>query len=125
MNRKLRSKIISWLCFLFWLMMISLLLSKEGYLDQNRLTKLSSSKVRLPFREEWFSILYQEKKIGYLYQTTRPSLGKDAFYELYSRMKLSLFLSGMEVPITLEGSSFLTEDYRLKNLSYSLKTLFS
>ena len=123
MNHKLRSKIISWLSLLFWLVMISLLLSKEGYLYQNRLTKLSSSQP-LPFREEWFSVLYQEKKIGYLYQTTRPSPGKDAPYELYSRMRLSLFLSGMEVPITLEGSAFLTEDYRLQNLSYCLKTLF-
>ncbi|MCK4244953.1 MAG: transglutaminase domain-containing protein [Candidatus Omnitrophica bacterium] len=121
MKHKSRSKIISCFFLLFWLVMISLLLAKEGYLYQNRLTRLSSSQP-LPFREEWFSILYQDKRIGYLYQTTRPSLRKDAPYELYSRMRLSLFLSGKEVPITLEGSSFFAKDYRLKNLSYCLKT---
>lgn len=120
MKHKVRSKIISWLSLLFWLVMILLLLEKEGYLARSS-SRLSPS---LPFREEWFSILYQNKRIGYLYQTTRPSPRKGTPYELYSRMKISFFLSGMEVPITVEGSSFLTEDYRLQNLSYSLKTLF-
>jgi len=120
-TKKFRANLISFFFLLFWLVMISLLLGKEGYLSQKYLTMTSSSQ-SLPFREEWFAILYQEKKVGYVYQVTRPSPRKNTPYELYSRMKLSLFLLGEEIPVILEGSSFLNRKYQLENLSYSLNT---
>jgi len=71
--------------------------------------------LKLPFRQEWMGIYYQDKKVGFSYTTISPQiLNDEEGYNITNRTKLFLAMAGEEYNLNLEGFSFVDSLYRLK-----------
>ena len=109
----------------FWLIMMGLLISRELVEPSSFIQgpgKRPSFLTKLPFRQEWMGIYYQNKKVGFSYTAVSPAVLKgEEGYNITNKTNLSLAMLGEEYNLKLEGFSFVDNLYRLKNFEMRVK----
>ncbi|MBU1486889.1 transglutaminase-like domain-containing protein [bacterium] len=112
-------KVIIGLIVGFWLVMMGLLLVKEGLLPTKR--KVLSYKEFLskdiPFQEEWMGIYFNREKIGYSWTTINPH---PKGFMVNSRASIFVSLCSKNMKMDITGLSIIDKDYRLSSFHYSL-----
>ena len=109
----------------FWLIMMGLLIYREIVEPASFIQapgKRPSFWTKLPFRQEWMGIYYQDKKVGFSYTTVSPAIfNNEEGYNITNKTNLSLAMLGEEYSLKLEGFSFVDNLYQLKNFEMRIK----